>query len=328
MIAHFDLDAIKHAAACAGETRSVKVVHKTSGRELDVPTRTDFYGHWKKKEGGLLAEINSKRKEAFLWDGFDYIDIQVPEPVENVLHSAKLMVEKAIVLSGAASTEYYIGKGESFRVELSTLLKYKANRTDILKAVLLDEVSDYLIRKFKAQVVTHLENDDAVVMNSYGKKDHFVLGAEKDFLGCGSKFFNFRKPELGIMDTNCYGKLWLDSKGEPTGFGRMFKLFQVCGLDSSDNYAANCMSDTRWGAKSSYNALKDCKSDKELFTEALKVFNKLYPEPKTVAGWRGEDIQIDALYVFQECFNMAHLHRWDNDYINVKDVLDKLGVGY
>lgn len=323
-VAHFDLDCVKYGAASAGETRSVRVTHKTTERSVIVKTRTDFYGHWKKKEGGMLAEINAKRTSPFSWDEFDYEDIQEPEPVQNVLHTAKLMVEKAITTSKADDVKYYIGSGDSFRVELSTLLKYKGQRSSMLRPVLLDEVTEYLTNKFKAEVVKIAEVDDVVVMNTWKKPNHFILGIDKDYLGSGGNFFNINKPEQGIVKTDCFGKLYLDSKGDVKGFGRMFKLFQVCSQDNSDNYAANCMSEIKWADKSAYKALVDCKTDKELFQAATGVFKTLYPEPKVVTGWRGDEIEIDWLYVFQECFNLAHLHRWENDFVCTKDVLNKM----
>src|SRR5690606_40936191 len=63
---------------------------------------------------------------------------------------------------------------------------------------------------------------------------------------------------------------------------RMFKMWQCCGLDDSDNYRANCMSDIKWGEISAYKALVDCKNDKELFEAAIGVFKHLYPETKVV----------------------------------------------
>jgi len=106
----------------------------------------------------------------------------------------------------------------------------------------------------------------------------------------------------------------------------MFKLFQVCSSDTSDNYAANCVSDLKWGDKSAYKALKDCRDDKELFQAAVDIFKKLYPEPKVVTGWRGNEIDINWLYVMQECFHMAHMHRWPSDFVEVKEVLSKMGI--
>lgn len=323
---HFDLDCVKYAAASAGEKRSVCVTHKTTGRTLVVPTRTEWYGHWKTKTGGQLAEINKTRDSPFAWDEFEYEDIQEPEPIENILHTSKLMVEKGVAASKADGVEYYLGVGDSFRVELSTLLKYKGQRLNMLRPVLLDEVTEYLSKKFKAQMISDYEVDDQVVMNSYRNKGHFVIGIDKDFLGSGSSFFNLNTPEKGIQKTDCFGSLHIDSKGYVKGVGRMFKLFQVCSSDTSDNYAANCVSDLKWGDKSAYKALKDCKDDKELFQAAIDIFKKLYPEPKVVMGWRGNEIDINWLYVMQECFHMAHMHRWHGDFVEVKEVLSKMGI--
>ena len=75
-----------------------------------------------------------------------------------------------------------------------------------------------------------------------------------------------------------------------------------------------------------YNTLKDCKDDKEAF-ECMKLhFQKLYPESITVSNWKGDSVEIDWLYVMQEMFNMAHLQRWKDDRINVRDVFNKLGI--
>jgi len=60
----------------------------------------------------------------------------------------------------------------------------------------------------------------------------------------------------------------------------------------------------------------------------LDVFKYLYPEPKMITGWRGDEFEIDSMYVFQEMVNMAHLHRWADDYLNVKDILNKLEINY
>lgn len=323
---HFDLDCVKYAAASAGEKRSVRVIHKTSGREIVVPTRTEFYGHWKKKEGGKLAEINKNRETPFTWDEFEYEDIQEPEPIENILHTAKLMVEKAVKASGADKVEYYLGNGDSFRVAESTLLKYKGQRENILSPIMLGEVTDYLTKRFKAQIIQDYEVDDMVVMNSYKKPSHFIIGLDKDYLGSGSRFFNINTPEKGVQNTDCFGSLYIDDKGYVKGIGTMFKLFQVCSSDVSDNYSANCFSELKWGDKSAYKALKDCRDYKELFQASVDVFKKLYPEPKTVIGWKGDSFDIDWLYVFQECFTMAHMHRWPSDFVNVKNVLNKLEV--
>jgi len=336
LVAHTDLDAHKYRCASVGEERTILVIHKQSGREKTFKTRTEFWGHHKKKSGGWLAEVNKQRlekgKEPFKPEDFEIQDKQeIKEPLANILHTCKLSVESAVKASGADKAVYYIGKGESFRVGKSTLLEYKGNRTGILKPLLLDEVSEYLTRKFGAEVITDLEVDDVVNMNAYRKKGHFQLILDKDGYGAGADMFNFQKPEEGIVKTDCFGKLFIDTSGKSPkvcGYGRMFKLWQCCSGDDSDNYYANCKSDIAWGGMSAYNALVNCQNDKELFEAAIGVFKHLYPEPKVVTGWRGDEILIDWKYVMQECFTLCHMLRWEGDEVHLLDVFDKLKIAY
>lgn len=327
LTAMVDLDAFKYAVAFAGEKRKVVITHKTTGETFECATRTEWHGRNKAKDKGKLAEINATRTSPYLWDEFDYEDVRTVEPIQNVLHTAKQNVKRVIDASPATGAKYFIGKGDSFRLNLSTLIKYK-DRDDIVKPLLLDDVVEYMTKKFRAEVVEGYEVDDVITMEAWRRPDRFVLIEDKDAYGSGVNVYNFNKPEEGVIDTNCYGKLWIDEKGNVRGYGRMFKMWQVCHGDTVDNYKANCFSDIDWGAKSAYYALVDCEDDKELFEQSLSVFQKLYPEPKVVTGWRGDKFEIDALYVFQEMMDMAHMHRWENDFVNVRTVMDKLGVKY
>lgn len=323
-----DADYIKYSAAGVGEKRSINVIHKSSGREQPFNNRTEFYGRGKKKDGGWLGELNKSRTSPFLLDEFEIIDVQTPEPIENVLHTAKSMFESC--LKALDTTKYvgFLGKGDSFRVERSTLLKYKGQRSALLKPLYLDDVTQYLYNKFKLEFVENLESDDKCVMECYKKEDHVLCGVDKDYLGCPILLYNPNHPELGVQNCNKLGSLWRNEKGEVKGIGRMFFYYQICCGDSSDNYAANCMSDLRWGDVSAYNALQHVTTDKEAFEAIVDVFKKLYPKPKVVEGWRGNQIEIDWMYVASEMFDLARMLRWEEDVVVFKDVLDKLGVEY
>jgi hypothetical protein len=127
LIAIIDLDFVKYAVAGVGEKRSIIARHKESGREKEFDNRTAFWGRGK-KIGGWLGEQNESREEKglelFSKEDFEIQDVQDPEPLENVLHSAKLMVLSALDALGTNNYEAYIGEGESFRVGLSTLMEY------------------------------------------------------------------------------------------------------------------------------------------------------------------------------------------------------------
>ena len=326
MFAHVDLDFVKYGAASVGERRYIIATHKASGRSKEFNNRTEFWGRGKKKDSGWLGEVNANRDSPFTWDEFEIEDRQeISEPIENILHSAKLMVESAISASKADGYKTYVGKGESFRVELSTLLKYKGNRDLLIKPLLLDDVMEYLTKKFKPEVITNLEVDDAVVMATWKKPEHFIIGVDKDYRSGGTKFFDVNSQDEGIIDCAGFGKLW-DTGKKITGRGRLFKYFQIITQDDSDNYKANCFSEIRWADKSAFKVLSECQDDKQAVQVMVDTFKCLYPEPKIVQGWREEGIMIDWHYVMQEMFNMAHLHRWKDDFINVDKLIDKLGV--
>lgn len=326
MIGVYDLDSVKYAVASVGEKRSITVTHKTTGKEKEFNTRTEFWGRDRKHSGGWLAEINKDRTSPFLPEEFDIVDVQTPEPIENVLHSAKMTVERNVEASKAESVQYFIGKGESFRVERSTLLGYKQQRNSTLKPLYLDEVSDYLTRKFKAEVVTHYENDDRVVFETYKQPNKFVIALDKDTYSCPVKFFNVNRPQEGIVNCDCFGGLYLNGKNEVKGKGRMHLYYQICSLDDSDNYKAHCFSDVYWGQKSAYEALKDANNDKEALIAMRDIFQKLYPEPKEVIGWRGNTILIDWMYVMNEMWDMARMHRFENDIVIGTEVMNKMGI--
>ena len=326
LTAIIDLDYVKYSAASVGEKRSIIVVHKSSGREKEFNTRTEFYGRDKAKSGGWLGELNAKRESPFTVDEFEIIDVQTPEPVDHVLQIAKTQVENDLKKLGTNKYKAFLGKGESFRVELSTLLKYKDNRKDMLRPLHMDAVTEYLAKKFNAEFVEFYENDDVCVQECYKQPNNVILGLDKDYYSSPNKFFNVNRPDEGVIDCDQFGKLWLNEKGDVRGIGRMHLAWQIASNDTSDNYAANCFSDIKWAGKSAYKALVDCTTDTEAWNKLKEVFQHLYPEEKTVLGWRNNPINITWDYVLNECFMMARMVKVPGENINAYDVMNKLGV--
>lgn len=325
MIAEVDTDCFKYACSFAGETRSVLVEH-ADGFCKEFKSRTEFHGRGKDKNTGEIAKLNKAKGKTYLADEFEYTDIQVAEPLDEVYRSTKNTIDLAITRSGAKSANHYVGSGESWRVDASTLLRYKGERGSQIKPLLLDEVTAFIVDHYNAEIITDLEVDDVVTMKAYGKPDRFVLGEDKDASGAGTKFYNISRPNLGVVDGAVFGSLHKNDKGKVTGVGRMFKMFQTCWGDPVDNYKAGCLSDVRIGEVGVYDRLVGSTNDKELFQNSVNIFKELYPEPKIVTGWRGDKIDVDWLYVMQEMFTMAHMLRFENDSVDIKSVLDKLNV--
>jgi len=324
-----DSDYIAFKSSSIAEDRSIKVTHIATGKEQTFKTRTEFYGNHFKKEGGWLAECNKGRKKPFFVDDFLIEDVQ--ELKQNAMGVVVNSINEQIsaLLARLNTMEYYgyVSRGDSFRVELSTILKYKGNRVGMTRPLLLTEAKEYLIERHNCTWQEGLEADDQVIVDFYSKKSHCVVGVDKDFNGCEVRLFNpdsMTKPEL----IKGLGGLYLNGKREVKGKGRKWLWHQVLSGDSSDNYKANCASDMKWGEKSSFQLLDPCKTDKECLLALKEGFQLMYPEPKIITGWRGDEFEIDWLYVANECFQMARMRRWEGDEFHLSTVLDKLGIAY
>lgn len=318
-----DADFIKYAAAACGETRSILVINNETGNEYKFKTRTEFYGRGKAKNGGWLGEYNLAKDLNLSAEDFTIQDVQTKLDFSNCTNVVDYQIKSSLAGLGTKKYKAFIGRGDSFRVERSTLLKYKGHRTSLLKPLYLKDVEEYLIDTYNAEIVTGIENDDRCVMECYKKPDNILLAAEKDFYSCPVKYYN-AVAKVGIINCDCFGKLSLNDKKEVKGYGRLHLYYQVCAGDKSDNYCANAASDVKWGEMSAYNALKDCKNDKEAWLAVEKVFKLLYPEPKQFTGWRGDTLHINWEYVMNECFDMARMWRFENDYVKASDVLNKM----
>ena len=314
----FDYDAIVYRAACAVESKQIKVLNKKTNEELIFKNRTELYGGWKKKDGGWLAE-----QEGLTLEDLEIEDFREVEPVENALGIAKNLIEGILEMTDLKQYRGYLGGRDNFRKFRCTLLPYKGNRVDAEPPYWKDAVVEYLMKYHNAEEAIGVESDDLVAQAVYKDKKNIGIVLEKDYYGADGRYFNFVNQEYFVVDG--LGYLEKTPKGIK-GVGRIWKYFQVCWQDAIDNYYANCFSDKQNGEVAVYNRLKGCKTDKEAFQAMKEHFLHLYPEPKVITNWKNETFEIDWIYVMQECFDMAHLLRYPGDRVNVREVYERYGI--
>lgn len=330
----FDYDFLLFKAAPSGERRWIVAKNIETGEEHEFSNVTEFKGRGK-KIGGWLATQAGMLPEHFVIE-------QKQELLRDGKRTAEVIVDSVIGeikdKLNCRSYSGFVGKGKVFRHELATLQEYKGNRDGTLDPLLRGHLRDYLIRKHKAVLVTGIEADDAMTTTLYdawnvwkknGKKDaDKVVGCavDKDARGTSGWHFNPNKDDAPRL-VEGFGHLYLDDKDKPEGDGRMWMMYQCLAGDGADDYAPHVHSEVYWGEKTAFDWIKDCKNDKELWTKAVEAFYHLYPEPKEITTFRGT-FTIDAMYVFQEMVDMAHMQRWEGDRVIVKDVLDKLEINY
>lgn len=354
----FDIDALIFDCVSVAEEKFITVTHRPTGKVLEFDNRTEFYGDWRKKSGGWLGVQNKMQgSEYYKAEDFDIVDGQRPRPFRIMLEDehgnpvegklspfegAKKILDDQIaaVCKQLGTTDYFgfTGTGEVFRHEAATLLPYKGQRGDMLRPLLLDQMKQYVCERHNCELVTGIEADDAVsietvrgykLWKAMGKDDAYkviAVAVDKDSKQTEGWHFNHKKDKEPRLIQG-FGGLWLNDKGDVDGAGRMWLYWQIAHGDDTDNYKANCFSKVKYGGKGAYNDLKGCKNDKEAFEALVGIFKKLYPEPIEVDGCKGR-ITIDWLHVFQEMATMAMMLRHPGDKMDVKATLDKLGIEY
>jgi hypothetical protein len=326
----FDYDYLKYQIGSACEKRTVDVLHKPTGRVKNFNTRTNFYGHWKTKSGGWLADTNLSRmqdgKQPFALEEFVFTDKQVAEPIEFALSSVKNHIKNIVEALGADSYYGYIGKGDSWRVEASTIVKYKGSRAKLMKPLHLEEIEKYLITSHKGKIVRYLETDDQAVIDCTEDPNKVLIGIEKDYFGCNINYYihgEMQQPQK----IDGFGRLYINDKDAVKGYGYIWWLMQVCSGDDSDEYWANsACPEKRWGEKSAYKALKECKNEKEAWNATIEVYKKLYPEPRAITGWRGNQFEVDWKYVLNENCVMSRMMTSEDYKFVLEEELAKFGV--
>lgn len=330
-----DGDALIYACGFVGESRELKAVHRETGDEFLFKNRSEMYGKKRSKDGGWIAEFNKSKGLNWTVDDFDLYDIQVPKPVEYSLNATKTAILSSEHLTGIEKRRLFVGKGESQRVEQSTLVKYKSGREDALRPIHKEAIVEYMIKHHGAEVVEGIEVDDQLTMLAWENPSNIIYGIDKDYLGTHSRVFNPNQPEKGIQDCRCWGDLWVEEivskttgkkRYEVKGYGRKWFLFQWCYGDDSDSYRANCATNKEWGEMAAFNMLKDARNNKEGLEAVVNTYKTLYPEKFIVQGWRGDKINCDWKYVASEIFTMCYMLKSRDDDASAEKLLSRYGL--
>lgn len=339
----FDADYCKYQAGFASEERSIVVTHKNTLDQHTFKNRTEFWGSKQSEIGGWLADINTDRTSPYQKDEWLIEDVQSPKPFKTVELITDTVINNVLGRLGCKDYYGYIGKGTSFREDVSTVLQYKGIGRD-LKPVHLNYIEQYLLKRHHCKLVTGIEADDACSIDSYAafqewkktkhERDRLILVAvDKDAKGTLCHLFNPDKSKLP-QTIHGYGKLFKTEDGKWDGYGRAWFYYQVCEGDSVDNYkpiyAAKQFErqDKPLGIAKILPILANCKSDKEALQVVVDVYRQWYPEPFKYISWRGEEMVGTWQSMLQEHWTLAHMLRWPDDKVDVMNVIDKVGISW
>lgn len=314
-IALFDFDIITFHASAAVEKRTVEVSDLKTGRTKIFKTRTAFKDLLKEKD----IEFNPER--------WFFQDIQVAEPEAHAFQIVKSMVKKHKNSVGATDMEGYVGDGPSnFRLLLDLPEKYKGNRDDLMRPLLLKDTKKYALENYPGGLVKNYEVDDHLVVRYHqlveAGHDPVIISLDKDSKGCvGTKFYDWTQPFPEIVSIEPWGFLnHIKEKNKVDGLGLNFYCYQLLAGDTADGYTVKNLHGKRFGDTSIVEYLNQAKSVDELFKLTEAKYKEWFPEPIEYKTWDGRTVEKNYAEVLQLYHECVYMKRMVNDQTNFWDL--------
>lgn len=306
-----DGDLVSYKAAAASETRTILVTNNEHGSQKEFANRTEFKAWLRESE----KDINDYSIE----------DIQTPEPLENCLHTVKMMLQGIHEASGCDELKVVVQGEGNFRDNLLLPTKYKSNRSDNQKPIHLAEARGYLLGKYKAEKANGWESDDVLACYAYEgfttKKRIVQATIDKDANQCVGWLYNWDKMQKPQFISGLGN---IDKEGK--GFGRKFLYYQILVGDPSDCYKPTELTKAKYGAASAFKDLGELTTDKECWAKMKELYQTWYPEEFVYTAWNGEEVQGSWLQMMQLYSDCAHMRRFEGDRLDVEQTLNKMGI--
>ena len=311
-----DGDSIAYRCAAAGEERYIKVTHGPTKITKNFKHRTEF----KEKMQERGKEITSD---------YSVEDCQDPEPISFVISTMKKHIDRIVKEVNPTEIKIFAGERDNFRLDLPLPHKYKGNRQNTIRPIHLAEAKKYLQRMYDAKSAVGAESDDFCAIAAYDalrndqqpvmyfyEKDQYQLDGVT-LLHDNSSFEYEVVPELGNLRLE---------KTSVKGLGLKFLAYQWICSDPVDAYCAYDLSSVKFGAKSAYKVLNDCKTEQEVLIKVKEQFKKFYPEPFEYTSWQGDTHLGDWMSLMQMYYKCCRMMRSSNDSLDCRDLFNKYGV--
>jgi len=177
-----------------------------------------------------------------------------PEEERFAISRMGNFVDNLIRVKGIDSYEGYLTGKKNYRSEIA--VTYKENRKDARKPIHYDSLREYLISKWKFEVIDGQEADDAIGIKAYELPEDSccVMSIDKDLDMIRGWHYNFVKEDL----------YYVTEKEAIKNF-----YIQILTGDRVDNIPGL----KGIGPKKAIKFLKDCKTEEDLFSVVLEKYD-------------------------------------------------------
>lgn len=353
-----DLDQSCFVSAAKGEERSIIARHKASGREKTFKNKREFYGTKKKAVSGWLADQNKNLEvkakavgkvfKPFTKEDFEIIDVQKPQPIENVLQIVKTKISyifKHLDINEENALGV-LGGENNFRLLLPAPEIYKGNREDLLRPLLLEKTREYVNKKYNTVVVDNLEADDYLSILAYkgwinyqktGKFNTLVVSFDKDQKGTPGLLFDTNRIEnngkrdwkhpIPMIIDDSMGEIWMENN-IVKGWGKKFLGYQMLCGDNSDNikpYQTFKLPE-RFGDTAAFKLIGHLQTEYEMWSAIVNQYKYWFPNGVEFTSWDGSYKKMTAGQWASIIFQMVYMKRTKNDKTTLTTELKRVGV--
>lgn len=353
-----DFDSMLFKLASSAERTEVRILEKSSGKDLGLfKNKTKFFGSTKKiiDPKSELGKLNTKRLQEGLddlsQDDFDVEVVQTPVVgYSTMLRNMESWVSDLCKELGIQrqNVVHLMGDSGSFRDDFILPKKYKDNRSNQTRPLMLRELRNKFTAMHEPLMYDNFEADDVLSMYQWkgyvsylktGKTSFIVSTIDKDAYGTGGFIINYDKFENKFKDNSLYlipdsskdvGELKLKNDVVK---GAGFKWFICQALllgDSGDNYFTYQYFKHlkgKYSQKVAFNDLQEINDPKELMEYAVGKWQEWFPDGFVEYTDYNGDFVKEPWYDFaNKIFLCAYMKRSLKDDMDLFKLLDKLGV--
>ena len=118
------------------------------------------------------------------------------DPIENVLHSARTVIEKLVQRYKGRELEIWLSPSVgNFREQIAKTAKYKGNRDQQQRPTYYKDIQKYLVEYWDAKYTEGQEADDALGIGATNNSGSVIVSHDKDLLQIPGLHYNWTTEE-------------------------------------------------------------------------------------------------------------------------------------